>query len=132
MSAAGPRKLPPQMGERVELDLERVAKLEDILGSELPEILASLVAGMTEQIERAEEGLADDRLQDVTQAAHRCRNDALMVGAQPLLAALSELEDASRAGRLEDAREAMNRLREVWPETRDELHKAVHSAVNAD
>jgi len=26
----------------------------------------------------------------------------------------------------------MQRLREVWPETRDELHKAVHSAVNAD
>ena len=132
MSAGGPRKLPPQMGERVELDLERVAKLEDILGSELSEILASLVAGMGEQIERAEEGLADDRLQDVTQAAHRCRNDALMVGAQPLLAALNELEDASRAGRLEDAREAMRRLREVWPDTRDELHKAVHSAVNAD
>lgn len=120
------------MGQRVELDLERVAKLEDILGSELSEILASLVAGMDEQIERAEEGLADDRLQDVTQAAHRCRNDALMVGAQPMLAALSELEDASRAGRLEDAHEAMRRLREVWPETRSELQRAVHSAVNAD
>ena len=27
------------MGERVELDLERVAKLEGILGSDLPEIV---------------------------------------------------------------------------------------------
>ena len=132
MSADCPRKLPPQMGERVELDLERVAKLEDILGSELSEILASLVVGMTEQIERAEEGLADDRLRDVTQAAHRCRNDALMVGAQPMLAALNELEDASRANRLEDAHAAMQRLRDVWPETRAELQRAVHSAVNAD
>ena len=116
----------------MELDLERVAKLEDVLGSDLSEILASLVAGMAEQIQRAEEALADDRLRDVTQAAHRCRNDALMVGAQPLLAALSALEDASRGERLADAHAAMQRLREVWPETRSELQRAVHSAVDAD
>jgi HPt (histidine-containing phosphotransfer) domain-containing protein len=120
------------MGERVELDLERVAKLEDILGSELPEILASLAAGMEEQVQRAEEALADGRLPDVTQAAHRCRNDALMVGAQPMLAALSDLEDASRGDRLEEAHAAMQKLREVWPETRSELQRAVHSGANAD
>ncbi len=120
------------MGKRVELDLERVAKLEDILGSKLPDILASLVAGMDEQVDRAEEALASGRLQDVTQAAHRCRNDALMVGAQPMLAALSDLEDASRGNRLKDAHAAMQRLREVWPETRSELQRAVHSGVNAD
>jgi HPt (histidine-containing phosphotransfer) domain-containing protein len=120
------------MGERVELDLERVANLESILGSDLPEILASLGASMSARIAQAEEALADDRLADVTQAAHACRNDALMVGAQPLLAALSELEDASRGDRLEDAHAAMHRLREVWPETRSELQRAVHSAVNGD
>jgi HPt (histidine-containing phosphotransfer) domain-containing protein len=120
------------VGERVELDLERVAKLEDILGSDLGEILTSLVAGMAEQIDRAQEALADGRLPDVTQAAHRCRNDALMVGAQPLLAALSELEDASRGDRLEDADAAMQRLREIWPDTRSELQRAVHSAANPD
>lgn len=120
------------MGERVELDLERVANLESILGSDLPEILASLAASMSAGIAQAEQALADDRLQDVTQAAHACRNDALMVGAQPMLAALSELEAASRGGRLEDAHAAMERLRYVWPETRDELQRAVHSAANAD
>jgi HPt (histidine-containing phosphotransfer) domain-containing protein len=120
------------MGERVELDLERVAKLESILGSDLPEILASLVASMSARIAQAEEAIADNRLRDVTQAAHGCRNDALMVGAQPMLAALNELEDASRGDRLEDAHAAMQRLRDVWPETRDELQRAVHSAVNGD
>ena len=110
LSADRTRKLAPQMGERVELDLERVAKLESILGSDLPEILASLVASMSARIEQAEEALADDRLADVTQAAHACRNDALMVGAQPMLAALSELEDASRGNRLEDAHAAMQQV----------------------
>jgi HPt (histidine-containing phosphotransfer) domain-containing protein len=114
------------MGERVELDLERVAKLESVLGSDLPEILASLVASMSARVAQAEEALADGRLQDVTQAAHGCRNDALMVGAQPMLAALNDLEDASRADRLQDACGAMQRLRDVWPETRDELQRAVH------
>src|SRR5438309_8201328 len=120
------------MGERVELDLERVAKLESILGSDLPEILASLVASMSARIVQAEEALADNRLQDVTQAAHGCRNDALMVGAQPMLAALNELEDASRSDRLEATHVAMKRLREVWPQTRDELQRVVTAAVEAD
>ena len=120
------------MGERVHLDLERVAKLESILGSELPEIVGSLLASMSARIAQAEEALADGRLQDVTQAAHGCRNDALMVGAQPMLAALNELEDASRGGRLDEARAAMQRWRDAWPETRDELQRAVHSGANAD
>jgi HPt (histidine-containing phosphotransfer) domain-containing protein len=120
------------VGERVELDLERVAKLESILGSDLPDILSSLVASMAARIAQAEEALTDGRLQDLTQAAHGCRNDALMVGAQPMLGALNELEDASRADRLEDARGAMQRLLDVWPETRAELQQAVHTYSNAD
>lgn len=111
----------------MELDLERVAKLESILGSQLPEILASLVGSMSGRIAQAERALADDRLQDVTQAAHGCRNDALMIGAQPMLAALNDLEDASRGNRVQDAHAAMQRLRDVWPETRDELQRAVHT-----
>jgi HPt (histidine-containing phosphotransfer) domain-containing protein len=116
----------------VELDLERVAQLESILGSDLPDIVASLVASMSARIAQVEEALADGRLQDATQAAHGCRNDALMVGAQPMLAVLNELEDATRGDRLEDARAAMPRLRDVWPQTRAELQRAVHSAANAE
>jgi HPt (histidine-containing phosphotransfer) domain-containing protein len=112
----------------VELDLERVAKLESLLGADLPEIVGSLVASMSTQIARVEEALAAGRLQDVTEAAHRCRNDALMVGAQPLLAALTDLETASRSARQGSANQAMKRLREVWPETRDELMRAAGGA----
>jgi hypothetical protein len=50
-----------------------------------------------------------------------------MVGAQPLLAALNELEDAGRGDRLQDAQAAMERLRDIWPETRDELQRAVQA-----
>jgi HPt (histidine-containing phosphotransfer) domain-containing protein len=90
------------------------------------------MASMTARIEQAQRALADDRLQDVVQAAHGCRNDALMVGAQPLLTALTELEDASRGDRVQDAHAAMQRLSDIWPQTRDELQRAVHGAVNSD
>ena len=112
---------------KLELDLERIAKLEDLLGAQLPEILDALVAGIYEQVDRAEEALDSGRPQDAIQPAHRCRNDALMVGAQPMLAALSDLEYGSRGDRLEDAHAAMQRLREVWPETRSEFQSAAHS-----
>lgn len=118
------------MGERVELDLERVAKLERILGADLPEIVTSLLASMSAQIEQAERALAADRLHDVTQAAHGCRNDALMIGAQPMLSRLNELEVASRSDRLRETHVAMQRLLDVWPETRDELQRAVHGRAD--
>jgi HPt (histidine-containing phosphotransfer) domain-containing protein len=118
------------VGVRVELDVDRVAKLEGILGADLGQIVASLVASMATQVDRAEQALQAERLQDVTQAVHQCRNDALMVGAQPLLARLNDVEHASRRGRLQETRAAMQRLREVWPETRDELQRVVHPGPN--
>lgn len=132
MSTDRTRKLLRPMGQRVKLDLERVAKLEGVLGADLPEIVESLVASMSAQIEQAERALAAKRLQDVTQAAHACRNDALMLSAQPMLSTLNELEDASRSERLGATHTAMQRLRDVWAETREELQRAVHDAVNGD
>jgi HPt (histidine-containing phosphotransfer) domain-containing protein len=116
------------MGVHVELDLERVARLQSVLGADLIEIVGSLVASMETQIDQVERSLDAGRLEDVTQATHHCRNDALMVGVQPLLAALTELETASRSARLDSVHEAVKRLREVWPDTRDELVRAADRA----
>ncbi|HEY1510289.1 MAG TPA: Hpt domain-containing protein [Solirubrobacteraceae bacterium] len=120
------------MGAFVQLDLERVAKLEQILGSGLREIIESLIASISRQLELAERALAEDRLSDVTQPAHTGRNDALLVGAQPLLRHLTELEDASRTGRLEDAREALSQVCEVWPETREALQLVVQDSPSGE
>ena len=112
------------MGASVQLDLDRIAKLQGLLGADLGEIVTSLIASMNDQIDLAQRALASGRLQDVTQPAHRCRNDALMVGAQPLLTALTALEAASRDGRLRAAQEAAAQLRAVWPKTREQLERA--------
>ena len=92
---------------------------------ELGDVVNSLVRSVSLEIENVDRALAADRAHDAVHAAHRARNDGLMIGAEPLLAALSEVETASSRGELEVAREALERVREVWPETRVELERCV-------
>ena len=84
-------------------------------------IVASVLTSMTDAIEEVENGMAADDLDRVTRAAHRCRNDALALGARPLLKALTDLEAAARDHDGARASRALIRVREVWPPTRDEL-----------
>jgi HPt (histidine-containing phosphotransfer) domain-containing protein len=119
------------MGRQVQVDLARVSRLEDLLGAKLSEILASLLRSMAAQIETIEQALAAARPEDAVQPAHLCRNDALMVGAEPLLAALTDVESAGRSNRLEPARAALARLQSIWPATRDELERIARLAGSA-
>ena len=102
-------------------DLEQVLRLQGVMGKDVAAIVAPLLTTMTEAIEELEAAVAAGDLDRATRAAHRCRNDALALGARPLLKALTEVEEAGRA--YDDARvaEALGRVHEVWPPTRDEL-----------
>lgn len=108
----------------VYLDLKRIAELQALMGTDLEGIAAMLLTSMSGAIEQVEVALADGQFDRVTQAAHLCRNDALMVGAGQLQEALSELEAAARDSELARARLALDRLSEVWPATREELARA--------
>ena len=112
------------MPRRAHVDLAQVSRLEDLLGMPLGEIIGSLVTSISEQIAEIERALDAGRPSDAVQPAHRCRNDALMIGAEPLLAALTDVEAASRRCELEPARSALARLKTIWPATRDELERA--------
>lgn len=102
-------------------DLTRVTQLEEIMGTEARSIVASMLSSLTKAIERVESAMADGRLEPVVEAAHSARNDALMLGAGALQEALRDLEAAARDADVPEARKALERLREVWPPTRDEL-----------
>jgi HPt (histidine-containing phosphotransfer) domain-containing protein len=108
----------------VQLDLRRIAELQGLMGTELGEIIASLVQSMSRAIEQLEAALAAGELERAAYAAHQARNDALMVGAAELQRSLADVEATSRESRLELARENMKRLREIWPITRDQLERA--------
>jgi HPt (histidine-containing phosphotransfer) domain-containing protein len=106
------------------IDPQRIAELEGLIGPDIGPILESLEQSISSAIDDADGALAAGELSRVAYAAHRCRNDALMVGAVELQKALAALEAASRRLELEGARDALTRVREVWPGIRDELARA--------
>jgi hypothetical protein len=109
-------------------DLERIAELQDVMGTEAGAIVASMLRNMTAAIDEVEAAFAAGELDRVTQAAHLCRNDALMLNAKPLLEALTALEAAARDLDESRARDMLGQLRAVWPVTRDQLADAGRSS----
>ena len=105
-------------------DLERIAELQEVMGTTPGAIVASMLRNMTAAVDEVEAAFAAGDLDRTTQAAHLCRNDALMLGAKPLLDALTALEAATRDHDESRAREALGGLRAVWPATREQLAHA--------
>jgi hypothetical protein len=103
------------------IDLGRIGELEDVMGADSAAIVSSMLDTMTAAIDDVEQAMSAGDLDRATAAAHRCRNDALMLGAQPLLIALTDLEAATRSLDQALADGALARVRLVWPPTRDEL-----------
>ncbi|HEY1517898.1 MAG TPA: Hpt domain-containing protein [Solirubrobacteraceae bacterium] len=107
-----------------DFDMGRIAELEEVMGTDARTIVASMLASMTSAIDEVETALAAGHLDRVTQAAHRCRNDALMLGARQLQESLTAIEAATRDHDTLRARKALTRLRAVWPSTREQLAEA--------
>jgi HPt (histidine-containing phosphotransfer) domain-containing protein len=103
------------------VDPGRIAQLEEILGSEAGTMVSSMLASLTTSIERLEDTMAAGELEPAIQLAHAARNDALMLGADRLQAALSEFELAARDADAVRSRDALERVRAVWPPTRAQL-----------
>jgi hypothetical protein len=103
------------------IDLHRIGELEDVIGAQAPAIVSSMLDNMTAAIDEVELAMGNGDLDRTTSAAHRCRNDALMLGAGQLLAALTDLEAATRQADGAGANAALEQVRLVWPPTRDEL-----------
>jgi hypothetical protein len=102
-------------------DPARIAQLQQVLGDDADAIVASMLSSLAAAIERVEATVDAGDLEPAIQAAHAARNDALMLGAGPLQAALSDLEAAARDADDPRARNALERVRVLWPPTRDEL-----------
>jgi hypothetical protein len=107
-----------------ELDLERLAELQGVLGRGLPAIVATLLTELSGALADIDGALTRDDLAAAASAAHAARNSALMIDAQPLLGRLSELESGARRQDPGAARAANHRLHEAWPALRHRLELA--------
>jgi hypothetical protein len=102
-------------------DPARIAQLEQVLGSDAASMVAAMLASLAAAIERVEATVDAGELAPAVQAAHAARNDALMLGADALQSALSDLELAARDADESRTRDALGRVLAVWPPTRDQL-----------
>lgn len=108
-----------------ELDLGRLTELQGFLGTQLSEIVATLLRELGRALQDIDAALAGNDLAAVALAAHAARNSALMIDAQPLLACLGELESCARRLDLTAALRAQQRVTEAWPSLRRSLELAV-------
>jgi HPt (histidine-containing phosphotransfer) domain-containing protein len=107
-----------------ELDLARLGELQELLGRDVSDIVAILVAELAGALETIAGALGHGDLDEAAQAAHSARNSALMIDARPMLASLAELEAGARRNDGPAALIAHRRLRELWPGLRRRLELA--------
>lgn len=106
-----------------ELDVTRLSELQELLGTEVPAIVRTLVTELTAAVDRIDRGLESGNLSEVAAAAHAGRNSALMIDAQPVLRALKQIETCARAGEPEGVSAARASLRRAWPRLRRQLER---------
>ncbi len=107
-----------------ELDLSRLAGLQQLLDSELPEIVDTLLEELDRSVGAIDGALDNGDLAAAGLAAHAARNSALMIDARPLLAALEALESGARRDDGQATRQAHGRIKEAWPPLRSQLERA--------
>jgi Hpt domain len=113
-----------------ELDLSRLADLQQLLESGLPQIVDTLLEELDRSMGAIGRALDDGDLAAAALAAHAARNSALMIEARPLLAALAALESGARGDDARAARQAHGRINQTWPPVRSQLEHA--ATKNAD
>ncbi len=104
--------------QRFALDADRLAQLRVFSDAERHEIAKGAATAISAQLDRLERALSILDLGTAADAAHRARNETLLVGARSLTDAFADLEQAARGGEHELAREAARQVRAIWPAAR--------------
>jgi HPt (histidine-containing phosphotransfer) domain-containing protein len=109
--------------ERVSLDLDRIDRLRVFSRDELVEIVNEVVGGISTLLDSAADAIEVSDHSTVFQAAHRARNEALVVGARDLIRVLAHLELAAQNGDMAAAGEVLGRVRAAWPASRAAIER---------
>jgi HPt (histidine-containing phosphotransfer) domain-containing protein len=103
------------------VDSTRITQLKEFMGAEADPMIASMLRSLSGAIARLESVVEAGEVDAAAQVAHTARNDALMLGAGPLQEALRELEAAARDADEPGTSALLERVREVWPATWEQL-----------
>ena len=110
------------------LDDKPLAQLSVFSDAERHAIAKDAASAITNQFDLVERALATSDLETVAEAAHRARNETLLIGARPLTNLLADLERAARGGEQESASAAARQARAIWPATQAAIDKVAAGA----
>jgi hypothetical protein len=105
------------------LDADRLAQLRVFSRAELNEIATSAATVIADQLKQLDSALARGDLRTAADAAHRARNETLLVGARELTDGFADVERAARDGNPSRARAAAQRVNAIWPATHDAIDR---------
>jgi HPt (histidine-containing phosphotransfer) domain-containing protein len=111
-----------------DFDLRRLHELPELLGSELPVIVATLLTELTRTTDQVREAIGSSDWAAAAEAAHAARNSALMLDAGPLLETLARVELAAANADRAAAETARTQLEQTWPALRSGLEAAIRQA----
>jgi HPt (histidine-containing phosphotransfer) domain-containing protein len=118
----------------VALDADRLAQLRVFTEAEVRQIMADVIDAVTAQLEHLHSALPSRDFKSAADAAHRGRNETLLIGARELCDAFTSLEQAARAGDATRAEGAAKIARELWPATQTAITRVLaggHASIDA-
>ena len=113
----------------MQLDAARLRDLQVFSQNELEEIGRRAIDSISQQLDALDGALAGRDFAAAGEAAHRARNETLLVGARELGEAFQSVEDGARAGRDSVVGEALATARALWPSTREAIARATYGAT---
>lgn len=113
----------------MQLDAGRLGDLRIFSKNELEEIGRRSIDAISRELEVLDDAVGRQDLAAAGEAAHRARNETLLVGARELGEAFQSVEDAARAGQAPLIVEAIATARALWPSTRDAIARATYGAT---
>jgi HPt (histidine-containing phosphotransfer) domain-containing protein len=113
----------------VQLDAGRLRDLQIFSSSELEEIGRRAIDAISRELDALDRALGDEEFRAAGEAAHRARNEALLVGARELAESFQSVEDAARASQAAAAGQAAATARSLWPPAREAIAQATYGAT---
>ena len=113
----------------MQLDAGRLRDQRIFTATEREEIGRRAIDAISQQLGALERAVAGRDLAAAAEAAHRARNETLLVGARELSEAFQSVEDAAREVSGSGVDEAAAAARAVWPSTREAIVRATYGAT---
>lgn len=113
----------------MQLDAGRLRDLQIFTAAEREEIGRRAIDAISQQLDALDRAVAGGDLAAAAEAAHRARNETLLVGAGELSEAFQSVEDAARGMRGSGVGEAVASARALWPPTREAIASATYGAT---